>query len=232
MTSDDRALRLLAEANPVPDLRRTEPGSLKLMDLARERRGTDMQTEERTLRGAPEPSRVPSRLRPRWVMAIAAAVMVIAAGAGGWLMRGAGGGETAADADVEERISALIDDWFEALVNEDSQAASSLLTEDARLVSIVSDPGGVPRDELLALVEFGGEGAVRTSDPLIYERSDSYSAVVKMKWGSESNTREHFELFTIVEENGVLKIRYAEVWSTFGWFRTADDQPYQHKTDY
>lgn len=227
MTNDDRALRYLAEANPVPNPRKSEPGSLEPMDLVMTEGGADMQTEERTLRSAP----APRRSRPRWAVVIAATVLIMAAGAAGWLIRGVDGSESTAGADIEEQISALIDGWYAALTNEDAQAAGDLLTEDARIVGPGSGIDGRSGEELMAWIEFGSDGAVRTSEPLIYERYGSYHAVVTVKGGSEASTIEHFELFTIVEEDGVLKIRFAEVWAPVGWFRPADDQPYQQRSE-
>ena len=36
-----------------------------------------------------------------------------------------------------------------------------------------------------------------------------------------------FTLFNIVDESGALKVQYTNDWHAGGWFRLADDLPYQ-----
>ena len=89
MTSDERALQYLADANPIPDPKKLGQRASDLVDLPATRRRRLMDTEERTLRSAPEPR----RFRPRWAVAFAAAVVVAAAGVGSWFLFAGDGGD-------------------------------------------------------------------------------------------------------------------------------------------
>jgi hypothetical protein len=139
---------------------------------------------------------------------------------------GGDGAESAADATIEQEINALIDDWLTARNTADGELAQSLFTADGRYVSRNPGLDGWSGEDLKAGIErFGGTVAAEKVASLIIERGDSYYVAVKIRPFEFSE--EYFLLFNIVEEDGSLKIRYTNDWMALGWFRLADDLPYQ-----
>lgn len=168
------------------------------------------------------------RFRLLWIMATIA--LVIVAAIVGWLVRGGEESEAGVDVEIEEQINALIDGWLAAKHNGDGQAALDLFTEDGRFVTGWSTSlEGWSGEELKVGIErLTGPSVdyVRSSAPLIIEQSGSYHVAYKWKFHDYA-AEEYFDLFTIVDEDGALKIRYAEQWMPLGWFRLAEDLPYQ-----
>ena len=180
-----------------------------------------MSNETRTEVTAPD-----SRSPLLWVLGVVAALAigVIA----GWLLFGGQGTESTVDAAIEEEITALIDDWLTARNNADGDLAQSLFTADGRYVSRNPGLDGWSGEDLKAGVErfgAGGIAAEMVASPQIFERGDSYHAAVKVRPFEFGN--EYFMLFNIGDESGTLKIRYTNDWQALGWFRLADDLPYQ-----
>jgi hypothetical protein len=107
MTSDERVLQYVADANPIPDPHRMlDLRSFESVDLTerRTRRRRAMQTTERErLREVPD---APAR-RPRWAVALAAAAVVLVAGVGSWWFLAGGGGDAAGP--TEEEMMAAIE---------------------------------------------------------------------------------------------------------------------------
>lgn len=180
--------------------------------------------------------------RFRWLSVLALVVVVAIAGVVAWQVLGDDDSTTeGVSAEVEEEIIALIDAWMMAWTDGDGQAAVELFAEDGRFVSFYyTAPGyealdGISGEVLKDQVErkggLSGEAA-RSGDPLIIMhdnsdlgRPDSYR--VATKWGGEYLDNEYFELYNIVDEDGTLKFRYVEGWAELGWYRLAEDQPYQ-----
>lgn len=92
MTSDERVLQYVADANPIPDPQMLDLRSFESVDLTVTRRRTVMQTREREgLSSVPDMK----RRGPRWVVVFAAFAVVIAAGVGSWLLLAGDGTEVA-----------------------------------------------------------------------------------------------------------------------------------------
>ncbi len=147
----------------------------------------------------------------------------------GWLVFGGEEAEATVDAEIEQQINALIDDWLTAWNTADGQLGMDSFATDSRYVSGVSGFGGWSGEEIRAGIErWGGStySSEKRGDPLIIERPDSY--LVVQKWSPfEGYGRDYFSLFNIVDENGSLKFRYVEDWYGMGWFQLADNLPPQ-----
>ena len=161
-----------------------------------------------------------------WILGLVA-VLVIGAVVG-WLVLADDGTEPTVDAEIEQEITALIDGWRTAWNTADGQGALDLFAANGRFVAGATDMDGWSGEELSSGIErWGGTySSVRIGSPLIIERPNSYQVVQKMQ-PHEGYGREYFELYNIVEENGSLKIRYAEGLQPLGWFQVAEGFPYQ-----
>ena len=167
----------------------------------------------------------PGRRSPLlWILGLIAALAI---GVGvGWMVFGGDAAETAVDAEAEQQINALIDDWLTARNTADGELARSLFSGDGRFVSRNPGLDGWSGEDLKAGIErFGGTVAAEKVASLIIERGDSYYVAVKFR--PYEFSEEMFALFNIVDESGTLKIRYTNDWAALGWFRLADDLPYQ-----
>lgn len=177
--------------------------------------------------------------KSRWLLILALVVVVVAiAGVVVWQVFGDDESTTeGVSAEVEEEITALIDDWHTAINEGDGQAALALFTVDGRLVS--GRLFGTPLDgwaggELEAQIEGqAGLDRVSTGSPLIIVRDnskigrpDSYRVAQSLK-EFESSVREYVSLYNIVDEEGTLKFRYVEEWAAVGWFQLTENSPYQ-----
>ena len=180
--------------------------------------------------------------RFRWLWVLALVVVVAIAGVVAWQVLGDDDSTTeGVSAETEEQITALIDAWLAAWNEGDGQAAVDLFTNDGRWVNFEYEAPGVEpldgfsgealKDQVERKGGLSGEAA-RSGDPLIlvHDRSrlgrpDSYR--VATKWRGEYSTNEELELYNIVDEDGTLKFRYVETWADLGWFRLAEDLPYQ-----
>lgn len=182
--------------------------------------GTPLKDETVTEHGA-------RRFRLLWPIPLFVALVIGLVG--GWLVFGGDGVESTVDADVEQEITALIDDFYLAWHNADGELALSLFTGDGRYVGIWSDMDGWSGEELVAGVErWGGTftDPVRSGKPLIIDRSDAYHVVqIWQQTFEEHNAR--FDLFNIVEVDGSLKIRYTEGWQPMGWSQAAEGLPFR-----
>ena len=154
------------------------------------------------------------------IVALAVGVVV------GWLVFGGEGTESTVDAEAEQQINALIDDWLTARDTADGELALSLFSGDGRFVSRNPGLDGWSGEDLKAGIErYGGTVAIEKVASLIIEREDSYYVAVKFR--PYEFSEEMFALFNIVDENGTLKIRHTNDWMAYGWFRLADDLPYR-----
>lgn len=185
----------------------------------------DMSTETPT---RPTEVTSPGRRSPwLWILAVVAALAIGVVV--GWLVLGGDSSESTVDAGVEQRITALIDDWFASWHNADGELALSLFSHDGRYVGLYTDGDGWSGDELIAGVERWGSSwtdPVRSGKPLIIERSNSYHVVQRWRQTFEEN-REYVDLFNIVDVDGAMKIRYAEGWQSLGWSQAAEGLPYR-----
>jgi hypothetical protein len=179
-----------------------------------------------TLTGPTEVT-APDRRSPLlWILGliVALAVGVVV----GWLVFGGEGTESTVDAAIEQEINALIDDWLTARNTADGDLALSLFTADGRYVGRNPGLDGFSGEDLKAGIErfgAGGIAAEMVASPQIIERGDSYHAAVKVR--PFEFGKDYFLLFNIGQESGTLKIRYTNDWMALGWFRLADDLPYQ-----
>jgi hypothetical protein len=90
MTSDERVLQYVADANPVPDPQTLDLRPFESADLTTTRRRRAMRTrDENGLRGVPDAS----RRRPRWAIAVAAAVATLVMGGAAFGLRALLGGD-------------------------------------------------------------------------------------------------------------------------------------------
>jgi hypothetical protein len=169
----------------------------------------------------------PDRRSPLlWILGLIVALTVGVVA--GWLVFGGNGAESTVDAAIEQEITTLIDDWLTARNNADGELAQSLFTADGKYVSRNPGLDGWSGADLKAGIErfgAGGIAAEMVARPQIIEREDSYHAAVKIR--PFSFGKEYFLLFNISDESGTLRIRYTNDWMALGWFRLADDLPYQ-----
>ena len=188
--------------------------------------GVAMSTETPT---RPTETTAPGRKPPLlWILALIAALVIGVVV--GWLVLGDDGTEPTVDAEIEQEIAALIDDWYTAWNTGDGQLAVSLFTTDGRFVYYDTQLEGLSGEKLKAHIErMGGPAsysAVRIGSPLIIEWPNAYHVV--QKWQPrEGYSREYFELLNIVDEGGSLRFRYVEDWATLGWFQLAEGLPYR-----
>ena len=210
--------------NPVPDPDRYYES------MTRDRRN-HMTVDEITRPETPQDSPSQSGFRGWKVAATAAAVVALFVG-----FVAIGGGDDVAGSgnlEIEQEIIALIEDWTDVWNTGDGQAAVDLFTADGRYVGAWVDTGidGWSGDELKAGIERRGSAANRpiiVGSPLIIERDDHYQVAAIWRPNSVGGGEDNFFSMTnIVEENGSLKIRYAEFWAPLGWFQLADGLPYQ-----
>jgi hypothetical protein len=158
-----------------------------------------------------------------WILALVAALAIGVVV--GWLAFDGEGTETTVSAETEQEINALIDDWLTAWNTGDGQLALDLFAVDGRYVSLyhrITDFDGWSGEEISAGVERkGGPGAydsVRVGSPSIIERPYGYLVAARIRL----HTREVFEMFNIVEEDGSLKIRYVGFWYPLGLIQLAE----------
>jgi len=157
---------------------------------------------------------------PGLVAALAVGVVV------GWLVFGGQAAESTVDAQTEQEINALIDDWLTARNTADGELAESLFTADGRYVG--GNPGlaGWSGADLRAGIErYGGAVSAERLNTLIIERPNAYYVALRFRPYQFGN--EFLALFNIVDEGGALKIRYTNDWMANGWVRLADGLPYQ-----
>lgn len=202
-----------------------------------ERRGAMVSTKQR-------PAETHKRRRlPSPAIGLAAfAIIVGAAGLLVSLLPGAGSevvsteeavasgtAEPTVGAEIQQQITALIDDYLTAWTNADGLGVLSSMTADGRYVGRRSGLEGWSGEELKTQVEQLPDGIPwsrdKTRTPLIVERRDSY--LVVQTWQPYESGTEYIAMFNVVDENGTLKIRYTEDWTPLGWFRLADDLPYR-----
>ena len=178
-----------------------------------------------TLTGPTEVTAPDRRAPLLWILGVVAALAigVIA----GWLLLSGQGTESTVDAAIEQEINALIDDWLTARNTADGELAQSLFTADGQYVGRNPGLDGWSGEDLKAGIERfgGGIAAERVASPQIIERGDSYYVAAKIRPFEFSE--EVFLLFNIGDESGTLKIRHTNDWQALGWFRLADDLPYQ-----
>lgn len=167
----------------------------------------------------------PGRRSPLlWIPGLIAALVVGVVV--GWLVFGGDASASAVDAQTEQEINALIDDWLAARNTADGELAQSLFTAGGRYVG--GNPGldGWSGADLRAGIErFGGAVSAENLDTLIVERPNAYYVALRFRPYKFGN--EFLALFNIVDEGGALKIRYTNDWMPNGWFRLADDLPYE-----
>ena len=180
---------------------------------------------------APAPG---SRSSLLWILALVAALAIGVVV--GWLAIDGEGTESTVDAETEQEINALIDDWFTAWNTGDGDLAQGLFAVDGRYVSLITattDFDGWSRVEIGAgVVRKGGPGAynsARVGDPVIIERPNAYHVAARIRM--QTYDREYFSMFNIVEEDGSLKIRHVEPSYTLGLFQLAEGLPPQPVTE-
>lgn len=173
---------------------------------------------------------MPHKAQALLVPVSALIVGAVIAGVTVFLIAGGRGAESTVSAETDQQITRLIDDWFTAWNTADGQAAANLFAVDGRYVGgeVATTLDGWTGEEIEAGVERRGGPhyqAEATGSPLIIVRRHSYQVV--QKWRAFAGSREYFELFNIVDEGGSFKIRFVEDLMPLGWFRLADDLPYQ-----
>jgi hypothetical protein len=196
-------------------------------------RGEEMETMEETIE---KPQRTIEQVTRsnRWLILTVVVLFAALAALGAWvLVDNLVGDESAVDAETEQQINALIDDYFTAWNTGDGQLLLDSFTADGRYVAgHTSGFDGWSGEEIKAGIERRGgpQFGLTKIDTLIIERPDSYHVVLKYRL-HEDYDREYFELFNIVDENGSLKFRYIEGLQPLGWFQVAEGLPYQPVTE-
>jgi hypothetical protein len=140
--------------------------------------------------------------------------------------------------EVEQEIAELVDAWQAAWRDVDGGAALALFTADGRYVGYLTDERqdgrgeyleGWSGEELRAGIERHPRGwqDIYYVDLLIVPGTSDQYQVAYFAKNNEADTIGQLGLLNVVDEDGTLKIRYAETWSSMGWHRIADGLPYQ-----
>lgn len=141
-------------------------------------------------------------------------------------------------AEVEQEIAELVDSWQAVWREGDGDAAVALFTADGRYVGYLANERqdgpdgeyleGWSGEELKAGIERhgGGWGSLGIVDLLIIPQTDHYDVAYFVK-SNPTDTDGSLGLLHVVDEEGTLKIRYAERWNSMGWSRITDELPYQ-----
>ena len=173
-----------------------------------------------------------------WIVVALIAGLLIGAALVWWLVDDGEPSDVAqVSAEVEEEIAELVDNWRAAWREGDGDGALAMFTADGRYVGGYTNERqdgqgeyleGWSGEELRAGIErhAGGYGTAGVVDLLIVPRPNHYEVAYFGKL-NEADTIGVMGLLNVVDEDGTMKIRYVETWSSMGWHRLTDDMPYQ-----